>query len=185
GAGAAAGTAVETTAQAVTATTPAVPAARATATKSPAAVNVTARRVGGTHGPGARTAWLLAAVVAFVGPVVAAGGVRALNWGRAETEEKRDDNPTAAELHGGIEIGASGVKATVVELIPSPDLGVDYRIVFKPKEINPKLVVGMTARGEFAAGALSDTVDVVKTYFDQMVKKSGLAPEKIHIVAGS
>jgi len=179
------GAAVETTAQAVTATTPAVPAAKATATKSPAAVNVTARRVGGTRGPGARTAWLLAAFVAFVGPVAAAGVFVALNWGRAETEEKRDDNPTAAELHGGIEIGASGVKATVVELIPSPDLGVDYRIVFKPKEINPKLVVGMTARGEFAAGALSDTVDVVKTYFDQMVKKSGLAPEKIHIVAGS
>jgi hypothetical protein len=88
-----------------------------------------------------------------------------------------------AELHGGIEIGAKGVKATVVEAIGEGD-----DIEFKVKSAgttNTALAAGVDKVGRFDPKALATTVQAIKKYHDQLRKEFKVAPERIHVVASS
>jgi hypothetical protein len=117
------------------------------------------------QGPAARRgrefAWLLAAaaVVALRGP-----GAR-------------------AELVGGIEIGAKGVKATVVDLVADSD---GYEVAVKLADTtNTTLVAGLAQTEKFDPKAVEETAAAVGRYYKQMKADFGVKPERIYIVGSS
>jgi hypothetical protein len=99
----------------------------------------------------------------------------------AAAPEKVDE---PGQLYGGIEIGSSSVKTTVVEMIPHKDLGVDYRIVSR-KSHETNLVKGMDKRDYFDPAAYEDTVNTIRGFYEQLGKDHKIPPEHIHIVGGS
>jgi hypothetical protein len=88
----------------------------------------------------------------------------------------------SAEVHGGIEIGSKGVKATVVEVIP----GDEVDLVTKFSETtNTALVLSLAKDGHFAAGPLAETVQAVKDYYDRFRKEYDMPRARIHIIGSS
>lgn len=88
-----------------------------------------------------------------------------------------------AEVHGGIEIGSKGVKATVVELG-----GEGEDAVFKVQlsnATNTTLVAGIAKEGRFNPAALMTTVQAVKKYADRFRGEFRVAPEHIYVVGSS
>jgi exopolyphosphatase/pppGpp-phosphohydrolase len=93
--------------------------------------------------------------------------------------------PTAvrAEVHGGIEIGGKGVKATVVEVSGE---GADIRIKVKLSDTtNTALVAGVAKKGRFEATALAETVRAVRKYYNRLRKEFSVAPKRIYVVGSS
>lgn len=88
-----------------------------------------------------------------------------------------------AEVYGGIEIGAKGIKATVIRVTPEPD-GYDVKIDLA-KTANTTLVAGLAESGRFNPTALKDTVKEVETFFTQMRSEHKVAPERIYVVGSS
>jgi exopolyphosphatase/pppGpp-phosphohydrolase len=88
-----------------------------------------------------------------------------------------------AEIHGGIEIGSKGVKATVLEVN-----GEGEKTVFKVKladSTNTALVAGIAKEGRFAPAALMETVQAVKKYQDRFRGEFRVDPEHIYVVGSS
>ena len=88
-----------------------------------------------------------------------------------------------AELHGGIEIGAKGVKATVLDITPHAD---GYELSVKSGEsINTTLSAGIAKNGKFDDKAIEETVAAVKQFHNRMTKDMKVPPERISIVGSS
>jgi exopolyphosphatase/pppGpp-phosphohydrolase len=87
-----------------------------------------------------------------------------------------------AEMHGGIEIGSKGVKATVVDVLDGDDFDLQIKLT---DTTNTALVLSLSKDGHFADEPLADTVRAVKKYYDRFRKEFGVAPERIHIVGSS
>jgi hypothetical protein len=84
---------------------------------------------------------------------------------------------------GGIEIGAKGVKATVIAARRSPQ-ELRARLLLSGTH-NTTLAASIAATGKFDPAALRATVHAVKTYAERMEHKHGVPRENIFIVGGS
>jgi hypothetical protein len=90
--------------------------------------------------------------------------------------------PVRAEMHGGIEIGSKGVKATVVNVQDGDEVDVQIKLT---DTTNTGLVLSLSKDGHFADEPLAETVQAVKKYYDRFRKEFGVAAERIHIVGSS
>jgi hypothetical protein len=88
-----------------------------------------------------------------------------------------------AEVHGGIEIGAKGIKATVVHVSPNSD---GFELAVKLADTtNTTLVAGLARTGEFDPKAVEETAAAVGRYFNKMKADFQVSPERIYIVGSS
>jgi exopolyphosphatase/pppGpp-phosphohydrolase len=88
-----------------------------------------------------------------------------------------------AAVHGGIEIGAKGVKALVVEATGN---GEDVRVKIKLSDTtNTALVAGIAGTGRFTQKALDDTVGAVKKYYNRFRGEFQITPQHIYVVGSS
>jgi exopolyphosphatase/pppGpp-phosphohydrolase len=87
-----------------------------------------------------------------------------------------------ADLHGGIEIGSKGVKATVVDVLDGDELDLQVKMT---DTTNTGLVLSLSRDGHFTDQALGETVKAVKKYYDRFRKEFAIPPERIHIVGSS
>jgi exopolyphosphatase/pppGpp-phosphohydrolase len=91
--------------------------------------------------------------------------------------------PAAAEVHGGIEIGGKGVKATVLDVKGE---GEDIRIKVKlAATTNTGLSAGVAKNGRFDPAALAQTARAVKKYHDRFRKEFKVPGERIYVVGSS
>jgi exopolyphosphatase/pppGpp-phosphohydrolase len=91
--------------------------------------------------------------------------------------------PARAELHGGIEIGGMGVKATVIDVTGDGD---DLDIAIKLSDsTNTSLTTGVARTGKFAEDAVTDTAKAVKKYRERMAGEFMVPPANIHVVGSS
>jgi hypothetical protein len=88
-----------------------------------------------------------------------------------------------AALHGGIEVGAKGVKATAVEVTGEAD-NRDLRVVMAATE-NTTLTAGLASSGRFAPEALKATAAAVARFADRMRKEHSVPAENIYVVGSS
>jgi exopolyphosphatase/pppGpp-phosphohydrolase len=87
------------------------------------------------------------------------------------------------ELYGGIEIGAKGVKATVVRVTPSA-AGNDVRIVMA-QTANTSIAAGVLKKGKFSPDSIKDTTEEVDRFYRLMLKDKDVPKSNIHIVGSS
>jgi exopolyphosphatase/pppGpp-phosphohydrolase len=92
-------------------------------------------------------------------------------------------SPSRAAVYGGIEIGAKGVKATVVDANPGAD-GLEVNVLMSGTQ-NTTLVAGLAATGRFKEDALKNTAAAVAKYAEQMKKEYKVPAEHIYIVGSS
>jgi exopolyphosphatase/pppGpp-phosphohydrolase len=92
-------------------------------------------------------------------------------------------NPARAEIHGGIEIGAKGVKATVLDVTGGAD-GYGVKVLLSKTE-NTTLVAGLASSGRFEATALQDTAKAVARFAAQMEKEYNVPAERLYVVGSS
>ena len=88
-----------------------------------------------------------------------------------------------ADIHGGIEIGAKGVKATVVDVTGGAD-GYDVKVLMSGTQ-NTTLVADLASSGRFGAGALQDTAAAVANFAARMQKEHNVPPERLYVVGSS
>ncbi len=88
-----------------------------------------------------------------------------------------------AEVHGGIEIGAKGVKATVLDVTGGAD-GYAVKVLLAGTK-NTTLVAGLAAGGRFDADALKDTAGAVAGFAARMRKEQHVPPERLYVVGSS
>jgi exopolyphosphatase/pppGpp-phosphohydrolase len=88
-----------------------------------------------------------------------------------------------AEVHGGIEIGAKGVKATVLDVTYGDD-GYEATILLSDTK-NTTLTAGLASAERFKAGALKDTSAAVAKYAERMRKEHNLPDSRIYVVGSS
>jgi exopolyphosphatase/pppGpp-phosphohydrolase len=86
-------------------------------------------------------------------------------------------------LHGGIEIGAKGVKATVVKITPGPSGNLVE--VLLAKTANTSIAVGVGKTGKFSPSAIQDTAAEVERFYLKMVKDLDVPKDNVHIVGSS
>jgi exopolyphosphatase/pppGpp-phosphohydrolase len=91
--------------------------------------------------------------------------------------------PARAELHGGIEIGAKGVKATVLDVTPHAD---GYELSVKLGDTyNTALSAGIAKTGAFEEKAIADTITAIKQFRDKMLNDLKVPAGHISIVGSS
>jgi exopolyphosphatase/pppGpp-phosphohydrolase len=88
-----------------------------------------------------------------------------------------------AEVHGGIEIGAKGVKATVLDVTDGPD-GYEAKVLMSATR-NTALTAGLASAGRFEAGALKETSAAVAHFAEQMRKEHKVPDSRIYVVGSS
>ena len=88
-----------------------------------------------------------------------------------------------ADVHGGIEVGAKGVKATVVDVTGGAD-GYDVKVLMSGTQ-NTTLVAGLASSGRFEAGALQDTAAAVAKFAARMGKEQNVPAERLYVVGSS
>jgi exopolyphosphatase/pppGpp-phosphohydrolase len=88
-----------------------------------------------------------------------------------------------AEVHGGIEIGAKGVKAAALDVTGGAD-GFDAKVLMNATQ-NTTLVAGLASSGHFDAEALKETAAAVAKFAGQMQKDHKVPPERIYVVGSS
>jgi exopolyphosphatase/pppGpp-phosphohydrolase len=91
--------------------------------------------------------------------------------------------PARAALHGGVEIGAKGVKATVIDARPGPH-GLSVKPLFAGT-YNATLSEGIAANGKFDPRALQATAAAVKKYVEEIEGKHKVPKENIYVVGSS
>jgi exopolyphosphatase/pppGpp-phosphohydrolase len=91
--------------------------------------------------------------------------------------------PARAELHGGIELGAKGIKATVIDATPGSD-GLHVKVLYGGTH-NSTLVAGVAAKGKFEPAAMKDAGEAVARFATEMEKKYGVPPANIYVVGSS
>jgi tetratricopeptide (TPR) repeat protein len=89
----------------------------------------------------------------------------------------------APQIVAGIEIGAKGVKANVIEMTPTGDN--DYNVDEKfRRSINTTIIAGVKERGEFDPSSIDETAKAVKDIYEQLAGEFQINPNDI-FVAGS
>jgi exopolyphosphatase/pppGpp-phosphohydrolase len=88
-----------------------------------------------------------------------------------------------AETHGGIEIGSTGVKATVVQAVQTAD-GLELRVLFADT-VNTALVSSAAKTGDFNADDVKKTTDAVARFHAMFLKELKVAAERIYVVGSS
>jgi exopolyphosphatase/pppGpp-phosphohydrolase len=88
-----------------------------------------------------------------------------------------------ADVHGGIEIGAKGVKAAALDVTGGAD-GYDVKVLFSDTR-NTTLVAGLASSGRFDPAALKDTAAAVAAFAGQMQKEHKAPAERIYVVGSS
>lgn len=91
--------------------------------------------------------------------------------------------PARAEVHGGIEIGAKGVKATVLDVTEGED-GYEPKILLDDTK-NTTLTAGLVSAERFEEGALKQTSQAVAQFAEQMRKKHRVPTAHIYVVGSS
>jgi exopolyphosphatase/pppGpp-phosphohydrolase len=91
--------------------------------------------------------------------------------------------PARAAILGGIEIGAKGVKATVIDATPGPH-GLNVKVLLSGTT-NTALSAGIASSGKFDADALQATVAAVKKYAAEIEKKHKVPSDSIYVVGSS
>jgi hypothetical protein len=88
-----------------------------------------------------------------------------------------------AEVYGGVEIGAKGVKATVLDVTGQ---GEDEEAVVKFADTsNTGLASDAAKDGRFGDAGLADTVKAVAAYCGRFHKEFGVAAERTYVVGSS
>jgi len=85
------------------------------------------------------------------------------------------------KLHGGIEIGSKGVKATAINFTRKGN-GYDVKILYS-ETINTTIM--KVKDNKFTPEAISDTVQAVQKIFAKMQQEYQISPERIYIVGSS
>jgi exopolyphosphatase/pppGpp-phosphohydrolase len=88
-----------------------------------------------------------------------------------------------AEMYGGIEIGAKGIKAIVLDVAPER-AGVDPVVKFSDTT-NLGLVAGIAQTGQVDARTLDEAAATVARYSDRMKTEFRVKPEHVYIVGSS
>jgi exopolyphosphatase/pppGpp-phosphohydrolase len=91
--------------------------------------------------------------------------------------------PVRAAVHGGIEIGAKGVKATAIDVTGDAD-GYDARVLMADTE-NTTLTAGLGESGRFAPDALKATAAAVAKFAATMKKEHKVPDENLYVVGSS
>jgi exopolyphosphatase/pppGpp-phosphohydrolase len=89
----------------------------------------------------------------------------------------------AAERRGGIEIGAKGVKATVLELDTGPS-GPTSRTIMTEVS-NTTVAAGVVGTNKYSAGAIRETAAEAGKFAKQMREQYGVPSEKIQVIGSS
>jgi hypothetical protein len=89
----------------------------------------------------------------------------------------------AADLRGGIEIGAKGVKATAVEIGKEPGKPT-VKTVYSAAS-NTTIAAGVVKTGKFADDAIRDTAAEVGKFAKKLRDEIGIAPENLKITGSS
>lgn len=95
--------------------------------------------------------------------------------------------PLTAEnrsLYAGIEIGAKGVKATVLQVDTTKGTH-EAKALMPVKTFNTTLMSGVAETGRFSPEAIDDTAKGVQKLFAQMRDQFKVATERIHIIGSS
>jgi exopolyphosphatase/pppGpp-phosphohydrolase len=88
-----------------------------------------------------------------------------------------------ADIHGGIEIGARGVKATVLDVTGGVD---SFKIkVLMARTQNTTLAAGMAETGRFGASALTQTAEAVSKFASQMQREYHVPLDRLYVVGSS
>jgi exopolyphosphatase/pppGpp-phosphohydrolase len=88
-----------------------------------------------------------------------------------------------AEVHGGIEIGAKGVKATVLDVSDGEE-GYEAKILLSATK-NTTLTAGLASAERFDAGALKHTSTAVAQFAEKMRKEHKVPDTRIYVVGSS
>jgi hypothetical protein len=88
-----------------------------------------------------------------------------------------------AEVHGGIEIGAKGVKATVLDVTDGTE-GYEAKILLSGTK-NTTLTAGLASAERFEAGVLKETSAAVAKFAGQMRKEHKVPDNRIYVVGSS
>ena len=88
-----------------------------------------------------------------------------------------------ADVYGGVEIGAKGVKAAVIDATGGAD-GFHVRTLMSATK-NTTPAAGLASTGKFDAAALKDTAEAVAAFADQMRKDHMVPAERIYVVGSS
>lgn len=107
------------------------------------------------------------------------GAAGNLTDAKAELEELSQPRP-----YGGIEIGAKGVKSSVLMMKPLPDGDYDVDEAFR-KSINTTIFAGVKTKGAFEPEAIDETANAVKELFELMVDKYKVDKKNIYLVGSS
>jgi exopolyphosphatase/pppGpp-phosphohydrolase len=91
--------------------------------------------------------------------------------------------PARAELHGGVEIGAKGVKATVIDVTHNKAT-FDVKVLLAGTQ-NTTLSGAVSDSGKPDEKALKETVKAVQSYVEQMEKKHKVPRENLYVVGSS
>jgi hypothetical protein len=86
-------------------------------------------------------------------------------------------------LHGGIEIGASGVKAIAIR-VNETDEGYNATEIFTPKVANTNVMDGVEKTHKMSPGPIKETASAVDDFCKQMLEK-GVPFDQIYIVGSS
>jgi hypothetical protein len=88
-----------------------------------------------------------------------------------------------AEVHGGIEIGAKGIKATVLDIAATPD---GFEVAIKLADTtNTRLVAGIARTGSFDPRAVEETATAVARYVNRMKSEFQVDSDRIYVVGSS
>ena len=91
--------------------------------------------------------------------------------------------PARAALYGGLELGAKGIKSTVVDVTQGPN-GLRVKILLAGTK-NTTLVEGIATSGKFDALALKETAAAVRSTAEEMATKHKVPKDHIYVVASS
>src|SRR6266511_2095569 len=88
-----------------------------------------------------------------------------------------------AEVHGGIELGAKGVKGTVIDISGEGETQ-EVKILLAVSH-NSTLSAGIAATGKFDPKAVADAAAAVVRFAERMKKEFKVPAERIHVVGSS
>jgi exopolyphosphatase/pppGpp-phosphohydrolase len=91
--------------------------------------------------------------------------------------------PARASIHGGIEIGGKGIKATAVDVTPGPD-GSEVKILMEVTQSHT-LPAGLAASGRFDPQTLKEVAAAVAKFADKMQKDHKVPKDSIYVVGSS
>ncbi len=86
-------------------------------------------------------------------------------------------------LHGGVEIGASGVKAVAIRVI-TVDEGYEADEIYSPKVANTYVMQGVEKTNRLSPEPIKDTALAVDSFCRQMIEK-GVPSDQIYVVGSS